>query len=130
MRMKFSEAMTAIQGGGKTRRQAWNDEVYLAIGKPSNNRIEGYRPAIRMYNYDSSIFMSDGWFIDGDDKEYRFHEIVERLYMGAKARLKEWGGGFIYYDREEKDLVYHSMEEFFFVPEFKDLIADDWVMIE
>jgi len=128
--MKFSEAITELNAGKKVSRSRWTEKMYLSMARIPKDEVKAYRSAIRMYNYDSSIFMCDGWFIEGDNREYVFHEIADLLYEGEKARLKEWSDGFIYYDREEKDLVYHSMEEFFFVPEFLDLMADDWVVVE
>ncbi len=128
--MNFSEAMTEINNGKKVTRHFWKDEIYLSNAGNKDNEVRAYRPAIRLYAYDSTIFMCDGWFILGDDKEYFFHQIVDKLYSGAKARLKEWGDWYIYYDPEQKDLVYHSMQEFCFSPEFKDLLAYDWVVVE
>jgi hypothetical protein len=131
--MKFSEAMTELKTGKRVARSKWAqglaDRMYLSVDKITG-KSRAYRPTIRIYSYDSSIFMCDGWFILGDDKEYFFHEIVDKLYNGSKARLKEWGEWYIYYDKEQKDLVYHYMQEFSFSPEFKDLLADDWVVVE
>ncbi len=128
--MNFSEAMIELHNDKRVTRQSWTDKIYLSMTGNYEGEVRAYRSSLRHYSYDSSIFVCPGWFILGEEIEYLFYQIVDKLYAGQKAQLKEWGEAYIYYDNEMKNLVYHSMQEFCFSPEFKDLLADDWVVVE
>ncbi len=125
--MKFCEAMEKLKTGSKVSRHPWKDGVYFSI---VNNQVKSFQPKLAPFIYNEEIMVSTGWFIDDQEKEYSFCDIIMPLIQGAKARFKEWNTDFIYLDKATKALVIHSMDEFPFIPDFESFVAQDWTVLE
>ncbi len=122
--MKFSEAMEKLKSGSKVTRHPWRDGVYFMM---VNGEVKSFQPKLSPYIYNEDIMISDGWLIEGEDKEYKFSEIIPLLLQHKKARLKDWKETFIFFDSQTKSLVVHSMDTFPFLPDFESFIAQDWI---
>ncbi len=125
--MKFCEAMDKLKSGAKVTREPWREGVYFLMEKED---VKSYQPKLTSYIYNEDIMVSDGWVIDGIEKEFRFCDIIGYLQQGAKAKLKDWKEMFIYLDQSTKGLVCHSMDAFPFTPQFADFVAQDWMVLE
>jgi hypothetical protein len=125
--MKFCEAMEKLKSGSKVTRHPWKDGVYFRL---DGNDVKSFQPRLSHYLYNEDIMVSDGWLVEGDEKEYNFCEMIPLLQNGSKAKMKDWKDQFIYLDPNEKVLVINSMDIFPFTPQFNDFAAQDWMEIE
>ena len=125
--MDFSEAMDKVKEGFKVSREPWRNEIYFSI---KQGMFDSYKSYINYYAYSEDIMVSEDWLIEGDEKEYRFCEIIPFLQKGCKARLSNWNDKFIYLDKSEKRLVISFKERFDFTPAFDDFLAEDWVVLQ
>ena len=124
--MDFCQAMDKLKEGGKVTRNAWKGSVYFKV---VDNEVRTYQPSLRPYVYNDEIMISEGWLIIGNEKEYRFCEIILFLQQGAHAKLKKWDETYIYLDRQTKQLVVHSMDHMPFIPDFESFTAVDWMEV-
>lgn len=122
--MKFCEAMEKLKNGSKVTRQPWKEGVYFQM---DGSDVKSFQPKLTHYIYNEDIMVSNGWLVEGEEKEYNFCEIIPFLQNGSKARMKHWNDSFIYLDQSEKILVIHSMDIFPFTPQFHDFAAEDWI---
>lgn len=127
--MNFSEAMDKLQEGLKVTRAPWYESVYFCL---IDGEVKSFQPRYRNYSYDENIMISTGWFIKDspEHKEFKFCDVISYLRNGVSVTRKDWEYSFIYYDFDEKSLIYHSMDVFPFVPDFESFIADDWMEIK
>jgi len=125
--MEFSEAMDKLKEGLKITRNAWKGSVYFRIVE---GEVKSFQPKLMPYIYNDDIMISDGWLVEGQEKEYKFSEIILFLQQGFKARLKEWTEMFIFLDKPTKMLLVLSMENLPFIPDFESFTATDWIEIE
>ncbi len=124
--MKFNEAMENLQSGLKVTREAWKQDVYFKI---EDKEVKSYQPKLMAYIYNEDIMISEGWFIEGMESEFKFSEIIDSLSKGNRAKLKDCKDSYIYLDFDTKSLVCRSMEAFPFVLQFTDFMAEDWIVI-
>ena len=125
--MNFCDAMDLLKAGAKITRQPWGGELYLKL---VGNDVKTLSPQLSAYIYDENIMISDGWQILGDEKEYKFCEIIPDLQQGLKVKLKAWTDTFIYLDKDAQVLIIHKMDIFPFIPDFKSFVADDWMELK
>jgi hypothetical protein len=122
--MNFCEAMDLLKSGKRVTRTVWKGSMYFM---QQGEGVTSFQPRYMDYSYDEDIMISTGWYIDGDEKEYNFCDIVPFLNEGAKARMTDWKDAFIFLDKTTGKLVLHMMEGFPFMPGFESFTAKDWI---
>ncbi len=121
--MNFSEAMDKLKEGKKVSRSAWNSGYFLMV----NGVIKAFKNELTYYTYTPDIMVSEEWIVDEQDGAFKFCEVVPLLMLGHKASFSDWENSYIIYNKQEKCLVRHSMEETIFTPDFDSFLAGDWI---
>jgi len=129
--MNFSEAMQRLKEGAKVSRPHWNAPRFFKLVDGEPKCFEG---SVTFYPYDESIFLSDGWVvdgiqIDGCDVVMPFSDIIPHLQKGAKARMEHWENSYIYADTQTKSILLNTISQVPFREDFESLMANDWIEI-
>jgi hypothetical protein len=129
--MKFCEAMSLLKEGAKVTRQPWKGSMYFIM---EGDEVKCFQPKLVNYLYNEDIMISDGWFVEGQQREsspmsMTFCEIIPFLEAGRKARLSSWKDSYIYLDKSNKQLILFRMEMFPFIPDFESFTAQDWLEV-
>lgn len=123
--MDFCEAMNILKNGGKVTREVWKGALYFMM---KDDEVHSYQPRLLDYSYDESIMLSDGWFVEGDEKAYSFCEIIPFLNEGKRAQMEDWQKDWcIFLDKGTGKLLLRMMDSFPFVPGFDSFVATDWI---
>lgn len=130
--MNFSEAMERLQEGSKVSRQSAKNQFFF---KMVDDEVKYFGRGISNYQYDQSIFLSNGWHIvgleiEGLPVEMQFFDLIPHLKSGAKAYLKDWKDAYIYADSSTKSLLINTVNEHPVYPDLESLMAEDWIEIE
>ena len=124
--MNFNEAMKKLESGSKVTRQQWVGNVYFAM---KGEDVKCYQPQLTAYSYDEDIMISDGWIIEDLEGEHKFYDIIDHLIKGKRAYRDTWKEKYIFFDKESKILVVHSMAIFPYALDFVSFVASDWVEV-
>jgi hypothetical protein len=89
--------------------------------------VNAYHYILTNYNYSCETIVSEDWNVEGMPDEMSFSEMIPYLMKGHVARRRQWVSSYIFMDTHIKTIVFKSLEETSFVPEFESFIANDWI---
>lgn len=130
--MKFSEAMQALKDGKKVSMPGWG-HIYIKIRRDDHGGCIGsYNQVIDHFPWNLDTLMEDDWIVSGSQDPCSFEGVIYALRYGKTATKNnaDWVGKYIKLDKDSGEVVLVSYEPFPFNPSFKDLLRDDWFVVE
>lgn len=128
IKMNFNKAHKELLNGERIRRKEWEPLMHMFINEKKDNIIT-YRGEHTAFYANSSFLLSDGWILEGSEKELSFLEALDLLKMKAKLTHKSWRPHeFIFVDGDKFALC--KAVEYPFMPSYKDFCSSDWEILK
>lgn len=124
--MNFEKAFKDLKAGKRIRRKEWEPLQFMVM---EDKKIVTYRGEYSNFYGDVNLMLDEGWYVDGEDKDLNFVEVVEALKIKQKVRNRKWNPDcFIFIDKDKIAICKPVAYEF--MPTYQCFCASDWEILK